>query len=185
MMENKTLNDNSVDDIVLTSEEVAHIKTDRLQYTKNKASSNLTYLAILFNALYFANIYSVLQRDAGSYYFNFVIGLSVLFNLCFMLFAFLASEGVKNYHFGYSIALIAVGILQVVRLFYIPLKAFKTNIDVTVGTEIVAKRVMESGQFTYVVVLLIASSVACIIAGIIGAIKSKKLSNYLKTINQD
>ena len=68
------------------------IKKDRLRFTKNVLSSNLTLLAIVFNALYFVSIY---KSDVGSYYYTWMIGISVVYNLLFMLAAFLspAEEG--------------------------------------------------------------------------------------------
>ena len=51
------------------------IKQDRLRFTKNTASANLAYLAILFNVLYFVSIYST---DPGNYYYSIDIGVSVV-----------------------------------------------------------------------------------------------------------
>ena len=63
------------------------IKLDRLRYTKNTASSRLVYLAILLDVFFFVSIY---KSDVGSYYYNILIGASILYNLIFMLAAFLA-----------------------------------------------------------------------------------------------
>ena len=51
------------------------IKTDRMRYTKNTASSRLALLAIVFDVLYFVSIY---QSDVGSYYYSIIIGASVI-----------------------------------------------------------------------------------------------------------
>ena len=77
----------------MTSKNDALVKKDRLRFTKNKLSSSLTLLAIVFNALYFVCIY---KSDVGSYYYQYMMGISVVYNLLFMLIAFLASEGVKS-----------------------------------------------------------------------------------------
>ena len=69
------------------------VKRDRMRYTKNSLSSSLALLAIVFNVLYFVSIY---QSDKGKFYYTILIGASVLYNLVFMLMAFLSSEGVKN-----------------------------------------------------------------------------------------
>ena len=61
----------------------AMIKRDRLRYTKNKLSANLTLLAIILNALYFVSIY---KSDVGSFYYNYLIGISVVYKLLFLLF---------------------------------------------------------------------------------------------------
>ena len=102
------------------------IKKDRMRFTKNTLSSTLCYLAILFNVLYFANVYST---DVGNYYYSIKIGMSVVYNLLFLLFTFLCSEGVKNYSKVYSIVLLCIGAMQVVRIFDIPMKAHSTIIS--------------------------------------------------------
>lgn len=155
----------------------AMVKRDRLRYTKNKLSANLTLLAILINAFYFVSIY---KSDVGSYYYRYIIGISVLYNLIFMLVAFLAEEGVKSYKLGYSFVLIAIGLGQFIRMFIIPMDAHNTTFA-SGGTETV---VMEGVQFIYVSVLLIASGVLCIIAGIINIAKSRALKEHQAEIDK-
>lgn len=149
----------------------AMIKRDRLRFQKNKLSANLTLLAIVLNALYFVSIY---KSDVGSYYYRLIIGISVLYNLIFMLIAFLASEGVKTYKVGYSFALIGIGIGQIIRIFILPMDASNTNL--LLGSE--ETKVMESGQFIYVCVCLVASAALCIIAGIVNFIKARELAAH-------
>ena len=88
------------------------IRLDRMRYTKNTLASTLAVLAILFNVFYFISIY---ESNVGSWYYNILIGASILYNLVFMLAAFLSSEGIKNYKIGYSYAMIVLGVLQIVR----------------------------------------------------------------------
>lgn len=85
------------------------IKVDRMRYTKNKFSSNLALLAIIFDVFYFVSIY---KSDVSNYYYTLVIGASIIYNLAFMLAAFLASEGVKSYGEKYCYLLIVLGVLQ-------------------------------------------------------------------------
>lgn len=153
--------------------DVKTIKKDRLRYTKNKLSANLAYLAILFDVLYFVSIYS---SDVDNYYYNISIGFSVLYNLIFLLAAFLSSEGVKNYKLGYGWFIIGVGVLQFARIFGIPRMAHSavTTVD---GVE---NLVMGNGQFAYVVVCLVLSGAACIASGIAGVYKTTTLTNYMK-----
>lgn len=149
----------------------AVIKRDRLRFTKNKLSANLTLLAIVLNALYFVSIYS---SDVGNYYYNVMIGISVLYNLIFMLAAFLSSEGVKSYKMNFSFVLIALGVGQIIRIFIMPLKA-KTTVVSLDGTE---QAVMGNGQFMYLCVCLIASAALCIIAGAVNIIKAGTLASH-------
>ncbi|MBR1831895.1 MAG: hypothetical protein IJ784_05605 [Ruminiclostridium sp.] len=150
----------------------ALIKKDRLRFTKNKMSSTLIILAIVVNALYFVSIY---RTDVGTYYYNITIGASVLYNLIFMLVAFLTSEGVKNYKMSYSYVSIVLGILQIARIFYLPAEAHNTP-NPMVGSE--NEMVMSGEQFTYVTVCLCLSAVLLVCAGIVGIMKTTTLNNY-------
>ncbi len=152
------------------------IKKDRLRYTKNKLSSTLAILGILFNVLYFVSVYS---SNIGNYYYKVDIGMSVVYNLLFLLSAFLCSEGVKTYNQTYACALIGIGLLQIVRIFYIPMKAHETVISLD-GVE---RLVMENGQFAWVIVCLSISAAACIAGGIIAIIKTNTLKDYMKEIS--
>lgn len=149
----------------------AIIKKDRLRFTKNKLSANLTLLAIVFNAFYFVSIY---KSDVGSYYYKLIIGISVVYNLLFMLAAFLSSEGVKSYKMNYSYALLLLGAGQVVRIFILPRAA--KNATVTLSDMECA--VMDNAQFIRVCIYLIASAVFCVIAGVINIKKSSTLTKY-------
>ena len=150
----------------------ALVKKDRLRFTKNKLSANLILLAIVANALYFVSIYS---SDVGNYYYAFFIGTSVVYNLIFMLAAFLSSEGVKSYKMSYSYVSIVLGILQIVRIFQIPMKAWKEpNPVIDAGSP----TVMTDGQFRYVAVLLCVSATLLVLAGIVGIMKTTTLNSY-------
>lgn len=155
------------------TKDIKTIAKDRMRFTKNTLSSTLCYIAILFNVLYFANIYST---DVGNYFYTINIGASVVYNLLFLLFTFLCSEGVKNYSKGYSIFLLAIGAMQIVRIFGIPLSAHTTIISLNK----VDTLVMDDKQFITVVVFLLISAACCIAAGVIGLIRTLVLENYKK-----
>lgn len=153
--------------------DVKTIKKDRLRYTKNKLSANLAYIGILFDVLYFVSIYS---SDVNNYYYTITIGLSVLYNLVFLLCAFLSSEGVKNYKLGYSWFVMGVGALQFVRILGIPRMAHSA-LTIVDGMEVT---VMADGQFAYVALCLVISGAACIASGIVGVYKAMVLSKHMK-----
>lgn len=151
------------------------IKTDRMRYTKNTMSSRLALLAIVFNVLYFVNVY---QSDVGSYYYTILIGISVIYNLIFMLMTFLSSEGVKNYKKNYSILLGVLGAIQIGRIFILPAKMHSTVYDAEAGI-----MVMEQGQFNYLVVCLVISALCCFASAIINIIKSNRLDKHVASLN--
>lgn len=154
------------------------IETDRLRYTKNTASSRLAILAILFDVFFFVSIY---KSDVGSYYYNILIGASILYNLIFMLAAFLASEGVKNYKIPYSWLLIALGLIQVARIFILPLSAHGAT--VTLKGETFA--VMGNGQFIRVVIYLAVSALCCFASALINLKKSRALAAHVASLSQN
>lgn len=152
--------------------DAADIRLDRLRFTKNKLSSGLILLAIAVNALYFVSIYS---SDVGGYYYKFFIVASIVYNLIFMLTAFLAAEGVKNYKLSYACTAIVLGVLQIARIFYIPLRAHREPSPIA---DAVSPTVMSDGQFRYVTVCLLISAVLLAAAGVNGILKTTSLSRY-------
>lgn len=154
------------------------IKKDRMRYTRNKLSSSLVIVAILFDVFFFVSIY---KSDVGTFYYNIIIGASIIYNLVFMLLAFLSSEGVKEYNEKYSYLLIVLGIIQFVRIFIIPFKAHNTIVVVSS----VERRVMESGQFVRCIVYLVLSALCLLSSAIIGIIRSRELKEYLKTLKEE
>lgn len=153
------------------------IRTDRMRYTKDKLSSTLVIAAIVFDALYFVSIY---KTDVGTWYYNWVIGASIIYNLLFMLIAFLCSEGVKSRKAGYTPVLLAIGAMQFVRMFYLPAKAHDAVVTVK-GEELVA---MGDGQYRYVLICLAVSGICCLAAAVISYLNNKKLNDYLKTLEK-
>jgi len=151
------------------------IENDRMRYEKNKLSANLALVAIVFNALYFVSIY---KSNAGSYYYVLIMGISILYNLLFMLIIFLASEGAKNYKSWYSYVLMIAGVLQIVRIFILPLSAHNARIS-QAGQQV---PVMGNGQFIRVIIYLSLSAVCCIAAGITLKKKSADLNAHLAAL---
>ena len=148
------------------------LKKDRMRFVKNKTSSNLAYLSIIFNVLYFISIYS---SDVGNYYYTILIGVSVVYNLLFLLTAFLSSEGLKNYKLSYAIVITVVGVMQLIRIFGFPIDGMRqTTSD--------GNNVMNVGQFIYTVLMLSCSAAAAIASGVIGIVRTKTLEKYKKSI---
>lgn len=152
----------------------ALVKRDRMRFTKNSLSSSLALLAIVADVFYFVNIY----QTNLSYYYTWQIGVSVLVNLVFLLIVFLSSEGVKNYKMSYSIVLVLVGIAQFARVLGLPTQAH--NAEVAGGTEII--HAMGDKQYMTLIIYLGISGVLLIAAGVIGAVRSKMLSDYQRML---
>ena len=158
----------------MTQEDLT-IQRDIMRYTKDKRSANLVILAIVFDCLYFVSLYSV---DVGSYYYTWSIGASIVYNLLFLLGAFLASESVKNRKPGYSGLLIFLGVMQFVRIFYLPAKARAATVVVS-GAELAA---MTDSQFMYIAVCLAISGACCVVAAVISYINNKNLAEHMRML---
>ena len=158
--------------MTFTNEE--HIKKDRLRYTKNKLSANLTYLSIVFDCIYFILLYSLdITRSSAvrTQYYVWMMGISVLYNLIFLLISFLCSQGVMNYSKSHGYVLMIVGACQVIRIFIWPTQLHSmTGLDGTL--------VMTDDRFVWEIICLVASAAISIIAGIVAVIKTTTLRNY-------
>ena len=151
------------------------IQRDRMRFIRNSMSANLCYLGILFNVFYFVNLY---QSDVGTYYYQIFIGASIVYNLLFLLIVFLASEAVKNYVKSYSYLLAAAGAMQVVRVFYIPMKAHAAMTAVN-GVDV---RVMGDSQFYILVAFLVISAACLIVSAAVNFKKCQELADHMKTL---
>ncbi len=160
----------------MTSEDKL-IRMDRMRYTKDKLSSTLVLLAIVLDVFYFVSLY---ESDIGSYYYNWTIGASVVYNLIFLLGAFLASEGVKSRQKGYLPTLVVLGVMQIVRIFFLPLKASVAFIEVA-GEKV---DVMSQQQFVFIVVCLVLSGICCIAAGVCSTINNANLERYMRSLEK-
>lgn len=149
-----------------------------MRFTRNSTSATLAYVSILFNVFYYVYIYNF---DVGNYFYNATTGYSVVYNLLFLLFAFLASEGIKNYNNKFALVLIGLGALQIVRIFYIPLNAFRATIEIAGETV----RVMDAKQFALTAVFLSISSVAAIVGGIVGIVKTSMLRSHERRLAKE
>ena len=153
------------------------ISLDRMRYTKDKLSANLVLFAIILDALYFVKLY---QMDRGSYFYNWEIGASVIYNLLFLLIAFLCSEGCKNRLSGYMPTLLFLGVMQFVRITQMPAKALKAVIIVG-DTETSA---ITKGEYAYLITLLIVSGICLLVAAVTNTVNNKRLHDYMKTLEK-
>ena len=149
------------------------IRLDRMRFVKNTTSSRLCYLAILLNVLYFVSIY---KSDVGSWYYQILVGGSIVYNLLFMLMTFLASEGVKSYKKNFSLLLYVLGALQIARVFILPMQAHSAVVKV--GGEEIA--VMRNPQFIRVIVYLLGSAASLLAAAVINQRKCKALADHAR-----
>lgn len=99
-----------------TSHPNYNVVLDRKKYKGDSFPYILVMLGLVMNVLYFVCVYKL---NDGAFY-QPIIGVSVIYNLLFMLSVFLCAENLKNYKWKFSVAIIVIGVLQLVRLFIIP-----------------------------------------------------------------
>lgn len=154
------------------------IERDRMRFVKNSACANLCYLALLADVLYFVLLY---QQDVSTYYYTIQIGASVVYNLLFMLIVFLSSEAVKNYDRNYSVVLLLVGIMQVVRIFVIPTAAHNATIVINE----VETAVMSGGTYVLALVYLLVSAAALVASAVLNYGRCTALEAHLKSLEAE
>lgn len=147
------------------------INVERMRYKNDSLSFLLCMIALIADVVMFSLIYSnsVLTSLTGVQGFKYyTIGIDIIVNILFMLFAFYVGEELKTYHIKWAIAPVIMGALQVYRIFDFP----KTMRDFGFITEKI---------YTVCVICLIVSAVSLLAAAVNTFIKGTMLSNFLKT----
>ena len=147
---------------------------DRMRYVKDSFPSSCALISIIFNVLYFVLIYKI-NMD---YFYNALMGLSVVVNLIVMLLCFWCSEEVKNYHGKFGYVMIAVGAIEIIRIFIYPFNAHFT--DVIVGDSMI--KAMNNIQFIKSIIYLTGAALFLVVGGITSIKNSNKLQRHLKSL---
>lgn len=160
---------------------------DIRRYKTNKLAASLALLAIVFNCLYFCLLYSF--RD--SFFGTWRLGVSVILTLMVLLITFLSSEGIKGYNKKFAIPLIVLAVVQIIRMFGLPLEALRNDVSNGVANQITGGAlnmryfgVDLTPTASYIILVVwLAISAACLIASaVIGYINSVKLESFNKKI---
>ena len=152
------------------------------RYKRNKLASGLALLGLFINCLYLMLFYGLNYQT----YANPLIGLSVLCNLVVLLVTFLASEGVKVYNKKYCWLLLAVAVVQIVRIFIYPLDIARgggTLFDP--GTNVISVRyfgaTLGPASLSAILIIYLVLSAGCMLASaVIGYIRAVQLESFNK-----
>lgn len=150
------------------------IQNDILRYRKNKLAANLALIGLACGCLFFLLLYAQVKNN--NIYYTWEIAFDVIYNLFFLLFVFLFSEQVKNYKRKLFPAQLVLGVLQIARIFWLPLKGITNTIPSTGATCIT------TGTFIAMVVFLAASGACIIVSGIVGFIRAKAVEDFAKKV---
>lgn len=162
-------------------EDVQDIKDDILRYTNNKLSYWLCILAIVFNVANFLICYKVNSTQSISIT-NFRLGIDLLINVVLIIAFFLLAEKTKAYNKKSSYYCIGLGAFQIVRIFFIPLSYFITNMNYNNPDVIETAYGLDIVGFIWCIVLLVCSAASLTAAAIINLIKCDTLNKHLKKI---
>lgn len=159
------------------------VRDDILRYKKNKLSSSLALGGLVFNCLYFCLLYGL----SDLYFSKITIGISVVLTLVTLLFIFLSSEAIKNYDKRYSIVLLVIAAIQIIRIFGIPLDALTH--DVKEGTSVMnvsyfGINMNSQATYTMLVIWLVASAAMLIASAVTGYISATRLEAHMKSVEQ-
>lgn len=157
---------------VFSKQESRIIRLDRMCYKNDQLSRMLALLGLLANVFYFVTFYKL----NNNWYYQIMIGVSIIYNLLFMLTVFLSSEGVKTYDRKYSVILMIVGVLQIVRIFIFPRMAYEASTAAEAQMENTG--FMSTEAYVALIVYLIISAVLLISSGLISFIKSSEKRKY-------
>lgn len=167
-------------------------KLEMMRYRANSLSYMLGFLAIFLSL--FGGFVCFNSMNAVEW----VVLLKIAINVIIVLFGFLCCEKAKSYNAKGSLVLVVLGALNIVRIFWIPIILMRgqSALDAGETTDLVGNVVDKSltgitawlpanGNFRAILAItfFVLAAVSFITAGIIGYIRSKKLSTYLSSIN--
>lgn len=153
------------------------LQDDILRYKKNKFASSFALLALVFNCLYFTLFYAVCTSEL----YRVILGFSVIVNLVVLLVGFYASEGIKSYNKKFSIVLIVLAAIQIIRIFYYPvvgaakgwLKYDNLYFNITMSN---------AANATLMIIYLVGSAACFIVSAVQGFIVARRLEVFQKKL---
>lgn len=163
------------------------VKADISRFKKNKLGANLALLGLVFECLYFMLIYGikVARQENGAYtkFCSIDIGISVILTLVLLLVSFLSSEGVKAYNKKFSIVLLVLAVVQIAKIFWLPLYGFRQGIlNVNYfGLEPTTPGV-NGIEFAILIVYLCASAACFIASAVISYLRCVQLEKHVKAV---
>lgn len=164
-----------------------YIKTDIMRFKKNNFSFWFAILAIVFNVAMFLIIYKETNCTP-----NFQLGIDLLINVLFMLTGFLLAEKMKAYNKTSGIIALVLGVVEMLRIFWIPLYYFNKNIEylaaynaaIEAGETFSYSGIigLNANEFMWCAILLVLAGLSLILAGLICLKKEKTLTAHLNDI---
>ncbi|MDD3999461.1 MAG: hypothetical protein PHX62_01020 [Bacilli bacterium] len=137
------------------------VSIDKRKYKTDSLSFFLAIIGLIANVFYFFTFY----KNNNNYYYSYMMGISVLYNLIFMLIVFLAAEEIKNYRRPYSVLLFVIGLIQIFRIFFYPKQALDAGF-------------LDPKSYMLLAIYLLISSVFLISSAVVSFWNSTTLKRY-------
>lgn len=145
-------------------------EADRMRYQNNSTGYSLTFAGMFFFiwSLFTSINYSLFTGLADEVRVkpDFNIGLDITVSIVLILVIFLAAEKVKAYSIKWSYGLMIVSLINIARIFYVPLLSLNSN---QIPSDIFLQIALSHG----------ISALLTAVAGFMSLNKSKKLKAYL------
>ncbi|MDE7257228.1 MAG: hypothetical protein K2N50_04650 [Clostridia bacterium] len=154
------------------------LQDDILRYKKNKFASGFALLALVFNCLYFALLYSILSTDL----YKLQLGFSVIINLLVLLVGFYASEGIKGYNKKFSIVLLVLAAVQLIRIVYYPSIGAAKN-WLSDSNYYFGAKMNNAANATVMIIYLVGSAACFIVSAVQGFIVARRLEVFQKKLD--
>jgi hypothetical protein len=135
----------------------------RMRYKNDSRSAQLCYLSIVCDVAYFIAVYASTKIIPDMW-----MGADVILNILFMLIVFWGSEMLKVYDRRWPFIIAALGSVQILRVFWLPIKY--RELEQLMGT-----------SFTFVCASLALSGLFLFAAAMYSRFNSQLLNNYLKS----
>lgn len=184
---------NAMSDLEITKNSI-----EMLRYRNNKLAYTLGLLGVGFSL--FAAFVCMNSMNPE----NFQVILKIILNVFILLFGFLCCEKAKTYQVRGSFYLIGLGVINFLRILWIPLQLitygnlYKTGdlAQQEAAKDFLGKTIVNTdGQVNWLpadgtfrglmaIILLVLAGVFMIVGGIIGFLKAKKLSAYLDSLKE-
>lgn len=154
------------------------LQDDILRYKKNKFASSFALLALVFNCLYFTLLYAVCQTAL----YKVPLGFSVIINLLVLLCGFYSSEGIKGYNKKFSIVLLVLAAVQLLRIIYYPsigaARGWLANDNHYFGITM-----NNAANATLMIIYLVGSAACFAVSAVQGYIVARRLEVFQKKID--
>ncbi len=156
------------------------LHSDIMRYKNNSLSFWLCIFAIILNVAMFLIIYKCVNCTP-----NVQLGIDLLINIIFMLTVFLISEKTKTYDKKGGYYAVGLGVLEVLRIFWIPLFYYLKFVEYSKladkgsYTGIIG---LDTASFMSCVILMVAAGLCLISAGIVCLLEERRLKEHLQNL---